>query len=152
MQTMIEILKMTWLYVVEIGASFLCFSLFFFAYARYKTGKEFKALLHMYFDVIAKSGLFTAIVLGAVFVLIQYVPMFHIVIFLLSISSISILLKYVFAHLNKKAMIFDTTIILANAYCSYVLIMQEKLTVHHNLLLGGVIFCFFLYQQIKKIS
>lgn len=145
-------LKSTWLYAVEISAILLCFSLSFFVYARYKTGKNFSALLHMYSNVITRAGLFSAIVLGAIFILMSYVPLFHIVIFLLCISSISILLKYVFVALNKKAMILDTGIILSNAYCSYVLVMQEKLTVHHYLLLGIVVFCFFLYQQVKKIS
>lgn len=152
MQTIIALLKMAWVHIAEIGVSVLCFSLFFLAYARYKTGKDLKDLLQMYFEVIATSCLFTSFVLSVVFVLIHYVPMFHIVIFLLTVSSVSILLKYIFVGLNKKAMIFDIGIVLANMYCSYVLMMQERLDMYHYLLLGTVVFCFFLYQQIKKIS
>ncbi len=152
MQAVIQAFKVAWLYVFEIGVSVLCFSLLFFMYAKYKTGKNFKELLQMYFAIIATACFLTGLILSTVFVLIHYIPIFHIVVFLLSASSISILLKHLFIGLNKKAIIFDIGIVFANAYCSYVLVMQERLDIYHYLLLGSVVFCFFLYQQIKKVS
>lgn len=152
MQTFIDLLQAATVYAIQIGAGILSFSLLFFVYARYKTGKNLKELLQLFFDVIAKAIVFTSFVLGAVFVLIRYVPISHVLIFLLGVSSVSILLKYLLLGLRKKAMIFDVGIILANVYCSYVLMMQEQLDIHHYLLLGFIVFCFFLYQQAKKIS
>lgn len=150
-QTITQVFKAAWPYLFEIGGSFFCFSLLFFLYAKYKTGKNLKELLQIYFGIITMAFFLAGLVLSVVFVLIHYVPFFHIIIFLLTISSMSILLKYAFFGLSKKVMIFDIGIVLANVYCSYVLMMQERLSIYHYLLLGVVVFCFFLYQQIKKI-
>lgn len=151
-ELMIKSLKITWSYVMGIGLGILSFSALFFLYAKYKTGKDFKPLLQMYIEIVTKSLLYTSFVLGLVFVLVHYVPVSYIIIFLLTVSSLAILLKYLFIRSHKKVMIFDIGVILANMYCSYVLLMQDRFDVNHYLLLGFVILCFFLYQQIKKIT
>ena len=142
-----------WLnYAVQICMVVFCFSVLFLIYAKYKTGRELKGLVQLYFAIIAKSTILTGLLLVAFFVLTKYVPVFHIIVFLLCVSSVSILLKYVSIIPSKKTMLVDICIVLINVYCAYVLITQEQFGIYHYVLLACIAFCFFGYQQIKKIA
>jgi len=149
---LVQFCKASWHYIVQIGAGFLIFSALFFLYAKYKTGKNFKELSQLYFEMISKAGIITGVVLGVVAILTEYVPTCHIVIFLLGLSSLSILFKYVHVVQSKKTMATDVCIILANMYCSYLLLMQDRFVIKDYAVLAFMVFSISLYQQIKKLS
>lgn len=151
MQSIVQVLKIGWRYVVQICVSVLSFTILFFLYAKYKTGKSFQDISKLYFEMISKALIFTGLLLGFVFILTEYIPTCHIVVFLLGISSATILLKYVRIVQSKRIMAIDACIVLTNIYCSYLLIMQDRFEIKDYFVLSLIAFCFFFYQQIKKI-
>lgn len=150
-QDISALLKIGFEYFVQIISGLFFGSAIFLGYAKWKTGGSFQEVFSLYVNVLVKSLLFSTILLATVFGLIHYVPILYIVAGLLVISSLSICFKYVYVLQSRATILTDGCIVLVNIYCSYLLIMDDHLHIDHYIVLGIASFCFFLYQQIKKI-
>ena len=151
-QNFLVLFKTSFYYLLNIITVLIIAASIFLCYFKVKTGKSFKSLLSLYFDVILKSFVFTGLLLICVFILTKYISIIYVLLFFILLSSISILLKYIHFVKSKKMILVDGFIIMSNIYFSYLLIMHERFKINNYMILGLSLFCFFLYQQIKKID
>ena len=151
-QDVLFLFKSGFYYLLNIVSVLIFAAAIFLCYFKVKTGKSFKYLLSLYFDVLLKSFLFTGFLLICVFIFTKYISINYVVMCLLILSSVTILLKYINLIQFKKMILIDGCIIMSNIYFSYLLIMHERFKINNYMILGLSLFCFFLYQQIKKID
>ncbi len=123
-----------------------------FSYAKYSTKESWVILKDKYIYLLWQATVFTGLLLALVYVCIHYISQTYCIVLLLGLSSFSIGMKYLFSFAKKSWLAFDACIIGANGYCSYILLMHEQMHFSEYLFLAQIIFCFFVYQNMKNLA